>query len=103
VILLGPGAYDLVLRATITTGGLQLGVLDWANNQWLQSSYYSSRQTSVGPTDLTVDFKLATPTKIQFVLANFSDKPRPSSWRIEHVQLRGVGPKSGLLGSSQKR
>jgi hypothetical protein len=82
------GSYELVVRARITTGGLQLGVLNAATTQWIETSQYSVLQASHQTTDLTLDFNLGAPTTVEFVLSNWSDRPQRSHWLIQGAELR---------------
>jgi hypothetical protein len=88
-IPLRKGSYAVVVRGAVRSGGMTVGALDAAAQQWLaQTSYWSGERFGRGV--MVTRFTLGARTSVQVVLANWASKPRSSRWTVRDVRLLRV-------------
>ena len=90
-LALPPGAYALLVDGTVQTGGLDLAVLDVSKGSFIVQNLYSSEQRET-PTNfdngrMLAPFELASNTRIQIILSNWTNTDASSRWLLRRVSL----------------
>jgi hypothetical protein len=85
--VLSPGRYDLLVDGRVITGGLELGAVDQHTDTFINVKYFSAGAAYSREKRMAISFELATPTRVQFVLANLTILPRSSNWLLRSVVL----------------
>ena len=89
-VLLSAGEYELRADITVGDGGLELGVLDAAENTWLNTARYWYGQPGFGSQDLVAPFELAKPLRVRPMLSNWQHRSARSWWLVRRVWIRRV-------------
>jgi hypothetical protein len=85
-LTLKPGVYHLYASGQVLRGGLDLGVLDDASNNWIEQSFYWYKQPFANAM-METSFTLSRLTKVQFVLSNWVPSNAASTWQVAKVGL----------------
>lgn len=98
-LALHPGAYAVLLEGEVRAGGLDVGVVDVARNAFIVQNLHSARQrdstTNFHNGRMFARFELASNSRIQVVLANWTRTDASSRWRLGLVSLVRQTPPCG--------
>jgi hypothetical protein len=81
------GSYRLYLRGKVVAGGLDLGVLGIAANNWIAQQTYWYGQSGFNRHWMATPFQLDAPTELQFVLSNWVPHDMSSEWKLREIRL----------------
>jgi hypothetical protein len=106
-VALKPGTYKLLLRGRVDSGGLIAEAQDAANGGLLlaQTAYYW-QQPGFDNGSMVTGFVLNKPTKVRFLLLNWTDDGAPSHWTLDEaalVQTAAPAPAPSLRGQNAKQ
>jgi hypothetical protein len=90
IVTLGPGAYQLSVKARPNTGGMTIGVLDADRDSWVVTQNYSAVQGGFDEGTMIATFKNTDARNVQIVLANWSPNGHRSTWLLQEVGLYSV-------------
>jgi hypothetical protein len=84
---LQPGRYHFLVDGRVLAGGLQLAAVDNGMGTTIVKTFYSADGAYSREKRMAVSFDLATPTEVEFPIANFSLLSHSSDWTLRSFVL----------------
>lgn len=88
---LGPGHYSVTVSGVVTTGGLDVGILDSTKDTWIAQHGYSEGQHFGGHLMVT-SFILRRTTTVRVVFSNWLAADGISKWTLRSARLLATAP-----------